>query len=188
MQVIPPYGRKWRIKEPLDESERGEQKSWLKTQHSENYDHDIQSHHCMANRLGNNGNSEKLYFLGLQNHCRWWPLPWNLKTVAPWKKSYNQPRQHITKRRHYFANKDSSSQSYGFSSSHLWMWEWDYKEGWAPKNWCFWTVVLEKTLESPLDSKEIQPVHLKGNKSSIFKYLIILNWLAMPSSRNAQYS
>ena len=128
------------------------------------------------------------YFLGLQNHCRWWPLPWNLKTVAPWKKSYNQPRQHITKRRHYFANKDSSSQSYGFSSSHLWMWEWDYKEGWAPKNWCFWTVVLEKTLESPLDSKEIQPVHLKGNKSSIFKYLIILNWLAMPSSRNAQYS
>ena len=67
----------------------------------------------------------------------------------------------------YFANKGLSSQSYGFSSSHVWMWELDYKESWAPKNWCFWTVVLEKTLESPLDSKEIQPVHLQGNQSWI---------------------
>ena len=64
----------------------------------------------------------------------------------------------ILKSRHYFANKDTSSQSYGFSSSHVWMWELNYKESWAWKNWCFWTVVLEKTLESPLDSKEIQPV------------------------------
>ena len=70
--------------------------------------------------------------------------------------------------RHYFANKDLSSQGYGFSSSHEWMWELDYKESWAPKNWCFWTVVLEKTLESPLDSKEIQPVHPKGNQPWIF--------------------
>ena len=61
-----------------------------------------------------------------------------------------------------------SSQSYGFSSSHVWMWELDYKESWAPKNWCFWTVVLEKTLESPLDTKEIQPVHPKGDQSWIF--------------------
>ena len=61
-----------------------------------------------------------------------------------------------------------SSQSYGFSSSHAWMWELDHKEGWAPKNWCFWTVVLEKTLESPLDSKEISPVNPKGNQSWIF--------------------
>ena len=61
-----------------------------------------------------------------------------------------------------------SSQSYGFSSSHVWMWELDYKESWAPKNWCFWTVVLEKTLESPLDCKEIQPVHSKGDQSWIF--------------------
>ena len=61
-----------------------------------------------------------------------------------------------------------SSQSYGFSNSHVWMWELDYKESWLPKNWCFWTVVLEKTLESPLDSKEIQPVHHKGNQSWMF--------------------
>ena len=81
--------------------------------------------------------------------------------LTPWKKSYDQPRQHIKKQRYYFANKVPSSQSYGFSSSHIWMWELDPKENWAPKNWCFWTVVLEKTLESPLDSKEIQPVHPK---------------------------
>ena len=74
----------------------------------------------------------------------------------------------IPKQRHYFANKGLSSQSYGFSSSHVWMWELDYKESWAPKNWCFWTVVLEKTLESPLDCKEIQPVRPKGNHSWIF--------------------
>ena len=66
------------------------------------------------------------------------------------------------------ANKVPCSQSYGFSSSHVWMWELDYKEGWALKNWCFWTVVLEKTLESPLDCKEIQPVHCEGNQSWIF--------------------
>ena len=63
---------------------------------------------------------------------------------------------HIKKQRHYFANKGPSSQTDGFSSSHVWLWELDYKESWAPKNWCFWTVVLEKTLESPLDCKEIQ--------------------------------
>ena len=82
---------------------------------------------------------------------------------APWKKSYNQPRQHIKKQRHYFANKGPSSQSYGFSSSHVRMWELDHKESWAPKNWCFWTGGLEKTLQSPLDSKEIQPVNPKGS-------------------------
>ena len=75
----------------------------------------------------------------------------------------------ILKSRHYFANKDLSRQSYGFSSSHVWTWELDYKENWAPKNWCFWTVVLESLLrESPLDSKEIQPVHPKGNQSWMF--------------------
>ena len=70
--------------------------------------------------------------------------------------------------RHYFANIGPPSQSYDFSSSHVWMWELDYKESWAPKNWCFWSVVLEKTLESPLDCKEIQPVHPKGDQSWIF--------------------
>ena len=87
---------------------------------------------------------------------------------APWKKSYDQPRHHIKKQRHYSANKGPSSQSYGFSSSHVWMCKLDYKEIWAPKNWWFWTVVLEKTLESPLDCKEIQAVHPKGNQSWIF--------------------
>ena len=88
--------------------------------------------------------------------------------LAPWKKSYDQPRQHIKKQRHYFVNKGPSIQSYGFSSSHGWMWELDHKEGWAPKNWSFWTVMLEKTLESPLDCQEIKPVHPKGNQSWIF--------------------
>ena len=153
----------------------------------------------MAKKWGNNGKSERLYFLGLQDHCRWWLQPWNKKTLAPWKKSYDlsaksfqscltlcnpidgsppgspvpgilqartlewvaisfsndQSRQHIKKPRRDFANKGPSSQSYGFSSSHIWMWELNYKESWAPKNWCFWTVVLEKNLESPLDCKEM---------------------------------
>ena len=81
---------------------------------------------------------------------------------------YDQPRQHIKKQRHYFANKGPSSHSYGFSSGHVWMWELDYKESWMLKNWCFWTVVLEKTFESPLDCKEIQPVHPKGDQSWVF--------------------
>ena len=83
--------------------------------------------------------------------------------LTPWKESYDQPRQHIIKQRHYFVNKGPSSQGYGFSSGHVWMWELDYKESWAPKIWCFWTVVLEKTLESPLNCKEIQPVHPEGS-------------------------
>ena len=72
------------------------------------------------------------------------------------------------KQRYYFANKGPSSQGYGFSSSHVWIWELDSEESWALKNWCFWTVVLEKTLESPLDCKEIQPVHPKGDQSWVF--------------------
>ena len=76
--------------------------------------------------------------------------------------------QHTKKQRHYFADKGLCSQSYGFSSSHVLMWGLDYKESWAPKNWCFWTVVLENTLESPLECKEIQPVHPKGNQYWIF--------------------
>ena len=78
------------------------------------------------------------------------------------------PWQHIKKQRHYFDNKGPSSQGYAFSGSHVWMWELGHKESWAPKNWCFCMVVLEKTLQNPLDSKEIQPVHPKGNQSWIF--------------------
>ena len=91
----------------------------------------------------------------------WWLQPWNEKTLAPWKKNFDQPGQHIKKQRHYFANNCLSSQSCGFPSSHAWMWELDHKESWVLKNWCFWTVVLEKTLESPLDCREIHPVHAK---------------------------
>ena len=118
--------------------------------------------------MGNSGNSKRLYFFGLQNHYRWWLQPWNWEMLAPWKKSYDQPRQHIKKQRHYFADKGPASQSYGFSSSHVWTWELDYKESWALKNWCFWTVVLEKSLESPSDCKDFKPVHPKGNQSWIF--------------------
>ena len=87
--------------------------------------------------------------------------------LAPWKKSYDQPRHHIKKQRHCFTSKGPSSQGYGFSS-HIWMQELDYKESWVLKNWCFWTVVLEKTLKRPLDCKEIQPVTPKGNQPWIF--------------------
>ena len=89
-------------------------------------------------------------------------------TFVPWKRSYDQHRQHVKKQRHFFADIGLSCQSYSFSSSHIWMWELDYKESWALKNLCFWTVVLEKTLESPLNSKEIKPVSPKGNLSWIF--------------------
>jgi len=104
------------------------------------------------------------YYWGLQNHCRWWLLPWNYKALAPWKKSYDQHKQ----QRHYFADKGPSSQSYGFSRSHIQIWELDHKESSAPKNLCFWTVVSEKTLKSPLGSKEIQQVNPEGNQSWIF--------------------
>ena len=103
---------------------------------------------------------EVLYFF-------WSKAPWKT-SYAPWKESCDQPRLHIKKQRLYFPNQGPSRQSYGFFGSCVWMWELDHKESWAPKNWCFWTVVLEKTLESPLDCKEIQPVHPKGDQSWVF--------------------
>ena len=94
---------------------------------------------------------------------------WQLVYISPHSAfDFNKPRQHIKKQRHHFSKKGLSSQGYGFSSGHIWMWELDHKESWAPNNWSFWTVVLEKTLESPLDGKEIQPVHPRGNQSWIF--------------------
>ena len=135
------------------------------SEHSENQDHGIWSHHFMGNRWGNSGKSVRLYFLGS-------------KITADGDCSHEIKRCFLLERkvmsnldsllkRHYFANKGLSSQSYGFSSSHVWMWDLNYKEGWVPKNWCFWNVVLEKTLESPLDKKGIQLVHAKGNQSWI---------------------
>ena len=96
--------------------------------------------------------------------------------LAPWKESYDQPRQLIKNQRHHFANKGLSSQGCGFSSGHVWMWELDYKENWCPKNWCFWTVVLEKTLESPLVCKEIQPVILKEISPGCSLEGLMLKW------------
>ena len=92
-----------------------------------------------------------------------------IKMLAPWKKSYDQPRQHFKKQSHHFPNKGPSSQGCGFSISDIWMWVLDHKESWALKNWCFWTVVLEKTLESPLDCMDIKPVNPKGNQSWLLK-------------------
>ena len=88
--------------------------------------------------------------------------------LTPLKENYDQPRQHIKKQRHYFANKGPSGQGYGFSSGHVWMWVLDCEESWALKNWSFWTVVLEKTLEGPLECTEIKPVHPKGDQSWVF--------------------
>ena len=105
-------------------------------------------------------------FLGAPKSLQMVIAAMKLKDI--WKENYDQPRQHIKKQRHYFANKGPSSEGYGFSSSHVWIWELDYKESWVLKNWCFWTVVLEKTLKSPLDCREIQPVHPKGDQSWVF--------------------
>ena len=143
-------------------------KSWLKPQHSENWDHGIQSNHFMANRW------ETVETL---RDCFWG----GSKITADGDCSHDIKRHFLLGRKAVtnlnsilksrdinFPNKGLSSQNYGFSSSHVWMWELDYKESWAPKNWCYWTVVLGKSLESPLDRKEIQPVHSKGNQSWIF--------------------
>ena len=102
---------------------------------------------------------EKGSALILFSYCSW---------GSPWKKSYDKPRQHIKKQRHHFAYKGSYSQSYGFSSSHVWMWELDHKESWGPKDWCFWTVELEKALESSLHCKEIKTVNSEENQSWTF--------------------
>ena len=136
-------------------------KSWLKTQHTKNKDHGIRSHHFLANRWGKSVKSGRFYFFELQNHCAWWQQPRNSETLVLWKKSYDKPRQHIKNRDITRMTKFCILKSYGFSSSHVRMWELDRKEGWVPRNWCFWIVVLEKTLESPLDCEEIQPVYWK---------------------------
>ena len=112
--------------------------------------------------------------MGKQWLTLFWGAPKSLQNMlTPWKESYDQPRQHIKKQRHYLNNKGPSSQGYGFLSIHVWMWELDYKESWAPKNWCFWTVVLEKTLENPLDGREIQLVHPKGNPECSLEGLML---------------
>ena len=115
----------------------------------------------MANRWGNNGNIDRLHFLGFQNHCRWWLQPWNEKTLFPWKKSYDKPRQHTKKQRHHFANKGPSSQSYAFSSGHVWMWELDHREGWVLKNWCFELWCWRRLLRIPWTARRLNQSILK---------------------------
>ena len=116
--------------------------------------------------MGENGNSDILYFLDSKitadSDCTH-----EIEMHASWKKSYDKPRTHTKKQRHHFPDRGPSSQSYGFSRSHAWMWELGLKGGWAPKNWCFQTV-LEKTLESPLDCKEIKPANRKRNQPWTF--------------------
>ena len=120
----------------------------------------------MANRWGNSGNSGWLYFCGLQNYCRWWLQPQNKKMLTLGRKVMTNIDSMLKSRD--ITNKGPSSQGYGFSSGHIWMWKLDCEESWAPRNWCFWTVMLEKTLESPLDCKEIQSVHPKGDQSWVY--------------------
>ena len=121
----------------------------------------------MANRWGNSGNSDRLYILGLQITAAG-DCSHEIKRHLLHGRKVMTKLDTLLKNRHYFANKGLSSQGYSFPSSHIWMWELDYKESWVLMNWCFLTVVLEKTLESPLDCNEIQPVHPKGNQSWIF--------------------
>ena len=129
----------------------------------------------MANRRGKGGSSNRFLLLGLKNHCGWWLQSWNQKTVTSWQESYDKPRQCVEKQRHYSANIGPYSSGCGLPSDHVWLWELNCKEGRAPKNWCLWTVVLEKTPEVKdswywrrfPDSKEVRPVHLKGNQAWI---------------------
>ena len=117
----------------------------------------------MANRWGRNGNSGRLDFGGAPKSLQTVIAAMKLIDICSSEEDFDRSRQHIKNQRHYFANKCPSSKRYDFSCSHVWMWELDYKESWGPKNWCFWTVVLEKTLQSPLDCesilKEINPEH-----------------------------
>ena len=115
-------------------------------------------------QMGKQWKQWQTLFSGLQNHCGQWLQPWNQKALAPWKKIYDKSKQYIEKQRHYFANNCPYSQSYDFSSTHVQIWELDNKKDWALNNRCLQTVVVEKTLESPLDSKKIKPVNPKGNQ------------------------
>ena len=159
-----PYSRKWRgTKELPDEGERGQWKNWFKSQHSKNEDHDICSQHFVANRWGKNGKSDRLYFLGLQItlDSDW---SYEIKRCLLLGRKATMNLDNVLKSR----DKGLSSQSYGFSSSHVWMWELNHKESWVPKNWCFQTVVLKKTLQGPLNCMEMKPVKPKGNQPQIF--------------------
>ena len=155
--------------EPLGEGERGEWRSWLKTRHSKTKV--IASSTITSWQVDWDKVEEvtDFIFLGfkitMDDDCSHEIKRHLLLGIEA---MYDKPRQHIKKQRHHFVDKGLSSQSYGFSSSHVWMWQLDYKGGWVSKKRCFQIMVLEKTLESPLDSKEIKPVNPKGNQPWIF--------------------
>ena len=121
----------------------------------------------MGNRWGNSGNRERL-FLGLQNHCRWWLHHEIKRRLLLGRKVMTNIDSIFKSRDITLPAKVHRVKAMVFSNSHVWMWELDHKESWAPKNWCFWTVVLEKTLESPFNCNEIKPINPKGNQSWIF--------------------
>ena len=146
-------------KEPLDESKRREWRSWLKTQHSKSKDHGIWSHHLMVNRWGNKGNSDRLYFGGSKITAHG-DCSHELERCLLLERKAMTNLDSILKSRD-ITNKGPSSQGYGFSSGHVWMWELDYKESWVSKNWGFWTVVLEKTLENPWTARRSNQSILK---------------------------
>ena len=162
-------GRKWReTKDLLDEGKRGEWKSWLKLS--------IQKMKIMASGPITSWQIDgeametvtDFIFLGSKITAGGDHSHEIKRRLLLGRKAMTNLDHILKKQRHYFADKGASSQSYGFSSSHVWMWELDYKKNWVSKNWCFWTVVLEKTLESPLDCNEIQPVHPKGDQCWVF--------------------
>ena len=155
-------GRTWRgTKEPLDEGERGEWKRWLKIQHIKKTNIMASSPIASWQIDGEKVEAVNILFLGSK-------ITEDGECSHEIKRSCDKPRQCIKKQRHHLANKGPHSQRYGFSSSHVQMWELDHKEGWAPKNWCCQNMVLEKTLESLLDCKEIKSVNPKGNWPWIF--------------------
>ena len=162
-------GGKWRgTKEPLDEGKRGEWKAGLKLSIVKKEDHDIQFHYFMANRWGKVKTVTDFLFLGSKITADGDCSHEIKRCLLLGKKAMTNLDRVLKSKWHHFADKIPCSQSYGFSSSHVWMWELGHKEGWALKNWCFRIVVLEKMLESPLDSKEIKPVTSKGNQPWIF--------------------
>ena len=122
----------------------------------------------MANIREKAESSDRYPLLGLQIYCRWWLQPWNQKMIPSWQESCDKLRQCVEKQRHSSADKGPYRDGCGLPSGHIQLWELDCKEGRMPNNWCLWTVVKEKTPESPLDNKEIKPVNLKGDQPWIF--------------------
>ena len=118
----------------------------------------------MAKRRGKCGSSDRFPLLGLSNHYGWWLQPWNQKMIASWQESYDKPSQCVEKQRHYSPKKGLYSQGYGLPSHHVCLWELDHTEGRTPKKWCLQIVVLDKTPENSLGSKEIKLVNFKGNE------------------------